>query len=254
LKRKIIFAVGPALGLLFLIAGLAVAADLADLEINPSYLDITCFYSGQKIKISGTVPADRDIIIEIKGPERKDTFNMKGRIGPFWMNRDKVELEHVPFLYALLLPGNRKWDSQLDALGVGMHNLEKNITIRPKTLSFDTIFEQFIQLKRSQRLYAKLDDAISYSPESKGRKHLTASFTFPPSIVPAEYKVVTTLISNGKADEKSVFNFTVKEVGLTKTIRELAHQRGLIYGLLSVAMALISGAIIGIIFIGGDTH
>lgn len=254
MKRKVIFTMSPVLGLLFLFAGLAVAADLADFEIIPPSLDITCFYSGQKIKISGTVPSDRDIIIEIKGPERKDTFNMKGRIGPFWMNREKVELEHVPFLYALLLPGNRKWDGQLDTLGVGLNNLEKNITIRAKTLSLDMIFEQFIQLKRSQRLYAKLDDAISYSPESKGRKHLTASFTFPPSIVPAEYKVVTTLISNGKAEEKSVFNFTIKEVGLIKTIRELAHKRELLYGLLSVAIALISGAIIGMIFNGGGRH
>lgn len=254
MQRKIIFAMAPALGLLFLITGLSAAGDLTDFEIIPPNLDITSFYSSQTIAVSGTVPADRDVIIEIKGPERTDTFNMKGRVGPFWMNHKKIKLEHVPFLYALLLPGDEKLSEQLDALGLGLKHLGKNISVSPEALSFDTIFEQFIQLKRSERLYTQSPGAIKYSSAALGSKHFTADFMFPPSIVPAEYKVVTTLISNGSAEEKSESSFSVEEVGLVKAIRNLAHTKKLVYGLLSVAVALIAGAITGVIFNGGGSH
>ncbi len=90
--------------LIFAPGGFAAADAPAALTVDPAVLDVSTFFSGEQVTISGEVPAGNDVAVEIIGPQTKSLFNLKGRIGPFWMTRDKVDLEHAPSLYILLLP------------------------------------------------------------------------------------------------------------------------------------------------------
>ena len=96
----------------FLLCGsIARAAESATLKIIPATLGIGAFFSGEDVTLSGSLPPDGDIIIEVIGPQENAKFNIKGRVGPFWMNRAKVVLQNVPFLYVLLLPGEKNGNS-----------------------------------------------------------------------------------------------------------------------------------------------
>ena len=224
------------------------------LNISPASLAIGLFFSGQDVTFSGSILSDRDVIIEIKGPEEKSKFSLKGKTGPFWMNREKLEIEHVPFLYILLKPESYRPDKRDASLDIGIESLKKRAAIQPETLSTSMIFERFIELKRSDMLYADRDDALTYSPAPEGRKHFLAKFHFPSSIVRGEYKVAAIIIHNHKVEDTVVRGFSVKGTGIISGIQHLAYRQSLIYGVLAVLIALSVGVLIGFVFRGGKSH
>jgi hypothetical protein len=242
------------IGMILLGISPASSAQATVLKINPQHLDIGTFFSGQKVSLTGSIPSDQDMVIEIKGPEQKSVFNMKGRVGPFWMNREKLELEKAPFFYFLLLPEGKEWPATLSSFGIGIEQLEKKLVIRPENVSLDLVFPRFIQLKRSQHLYGELESAIRYSPSKEGMKHFEAEFFLPSSTVPGEYKILTRIFHHGKVEDTSLLTLTVQEVGFVKGVHELAYNRGLLYGILCVLIALFVGTVIGLVFRGGGAH
>ena len=101
MENKNILARVLGFALVFSYASICLAAESFVLKIEPKSLEIGMFFSGTMVNISGRILTNQEIVIEIIGPDEKSKFNMKAKVGPFWMNREKVELEHAPFLYKL---------------------------------------------------------------------------------------------------------------------------------------------------------
>jgi len=240
--------------LLILAASAAHAAQNSEFKIKPNQLGIGTFFAGQDITLCGTLPTNGEIMIEVIGPPKDAKFNIKGRVGPFWMNRGKVELEKAPFLYVLLLPGTQKWGGQLPSLGVGVEHLEQIITIRPENLDHKMIFDQFIKLKRSEHLYGQKEAAIHYVTENQKTKKFEATFHFPSSTIPGEYRIATTVLQDNRIMNRAVHHFQVEEVGVIKSIHELAYNKELIYGILCVVIALFVGSVMGLFFGRSEAH
>ncbi|MBW1680785.1 MAG: TIGR02186 family protein [Deltaproteobacteria bacterium] len=226
----------------------------SSVEISPSSLEMGTFFSGKAVKISGRISSGRHVIIEIRGPEEKSIFNVKGRMGPFWMNRGKVELEHAPFFYMLLLPPGDDWTGRLPALGIGLENLEKEVDIHSGTLDADTVFRRFVRLKRFEGLYGEMKDAIHYSHKEPGGKEFVAEFRFPSSTAPGEYRIVFHFVRNARVESRLDKKFDVEEVGFIRTVREVAYSRSLLYGFLCVVIALFVGTVMGLLFKGSGAH
>jgi len=254
MHRKTLFAMLLGVSMLFGCASIAMAAQLATLKIMPPYLQIGTFFSGREVDLSGSIPPDRDIVIEIKGPEEKSAFNMKGRVGPFWMNREKIELEHAPFLYMLLLPEMKKGNLLLSSPGIGVEKLKQTLVIRPDNTSLDSVFDMFVRLKRSEQLYGEMEGAIRYSQARGEKKKFETQFYFPSSSAPGQYKIVARILHDGKIEETRVHSFVVEEVGFIKRVHNLAYNHGLVYGILCVIIALFVGAIIGLFFRHAEDH
>lgn len=246
------------IGWLIILFVLAVSAgDAAQdtrLKIEPGQLGIGTFFSGRDITLRGTLPIGGEIMIEVIGPQKDAKFNIKGQVGPFWMNRGKVELEKAPFLYVLLLPGAQKWGPQLPSLGVGIAHLQQIITIQPENLDRKMIFDQFIKLKRSEHLYAQKEAAIHYASKNQKVKNFEATFHFPSSTIPGEYRMATTVLQGNRVMNRSVHHFQVEEIGVIKSIHELAYNKELIYGILCVVIALFVGSVMGLFFGRSGAH
>lgn len=254
MRRKTFCIMVLGLSLILTHAALVLPAQLSDMKVVPAYVKIGTFYSGQEIKVCGSVLQDQDVIVEVKGPDERSIFKMKGRVGPFWMNRETVELEHAPFLYIMVLPKGEKWEDSLSSLGVGMAKLKRGLIIKNNTLSDDTIFDRFVQLKKSEHLYGIQDGGVVYSNGKDGRKYFETKFRLPPFAVPGEYKIVATVISDGGVEERASQSFKVEEVGFIKGVHELAFHRALAYGILCVVVALFVGALMGLFFRRARAH
>lgn len=247
-------ALAAAVSMIFLFAAVTLAGELHNLEIVPSDLEINAFYSGQQVNISGRIPSDRDVFIEIKGPVQSNTFNMKGKVGPLWMNTKKITVGHVPFLYLVLCPPKGECRRRAASLGVGLQTLKNDITVQEDDVSTDEIFNRLVQLKHSEQLYAEIDDAIEYATGAGGEKAFSAGFFLPSAIAPAEYSIVITLVHDGAVEKTIVRNMQIKEAGVVKYIRRLANHRELIYGISCVVIALLAGLVMGLLFKGSDSH
>ncbi len=241
-------------GMVFLYAHSGISADSFTLKIVPENLQIGTFFAGKTATLFGSISANQNLLIEIIGPQENARFYLKGRVGPFWMNREKVELEQVPFLYQLLLPGHQREEKRWHALNVGLQNLRQRITVKPARLNGDMIFNQLTKLKRSQDLYGEQNGAIRYSPIRQDQKAFEATFYFPSSTVPGEYQIIASRLQGKVIIKRSVYDYKVKEVGIIQKIGELAYHKELIYGILCVVIALFVGAVIGLFFKHTEAH
>lgn len=226
----------------------------APITMSPSKLAIGTFFAGKNVTFSGTLQPEEEIVIEIIGPKSNAEFHIKRRVGVLWMNREKVEFEGAPFLYVLLLPRAKGLEQRLGSLPVGTKNLQKSIAIHPEGMNQAELFDQFFQLKHSQQLYNRRNDAIYYRRKGGGAKIYEATFHFPSSAVPGGYQIITTVLMKSGEAVKSVYPFEVEEEGIIKYIRDLAIHQGLIYGILSVVIALLVGAITGVFFKQSGAH
>ena len=235
-------------------AGFARANAPTAFEINPPVLKVGTFFPGGEVTIEGEVPASEDVVVEIVGSQVNSVFDVKGRVGPFWMTREKVDLEHAPALYFLLLPSGPDWVQKAAALNLGIDHLKQQFNISRSEAAPEDIFQMFLKLKRSEKLYGEEPGTVSYSAGKNGRRRFTATCRLPSSIAAGRYTVKVTPIAHGVSGRELSGTLMVQEVGFVKMVNELATNRRLIYGITAVVIALLAGALMGIIFKGGGRH
>ena len=242
------------LSLVLLLAGTAWTAQSGEMTIHPEVLEIGTFYTGSQVTISGEVSREQDVVVEIAGPASNGEFDLKGRVGPFWMTRDRAEMDGAPTIYVLLLPGGQDWRRKAASLGLDLENLRSRISIQSAALPPEELFNMFLELKKSQGLYVVQDKAVTYVSAENGRRRFTAVYCFPSSMVRGKYTIRATAIANGAKDMEQSTSFLVNEVGFARLIDDLATNQRLLYGILAVVIALFSGALMGILFKGGRSH
>jgi hypothetical protein len=237
-----------------LTAETAWTAESGKLAIQPEVLDIGTFYSGGQVTISGEVPQGQDVVVEIAGPAANGEFDLKGRVGPFWMTNGRAEMDGAPAMYVLLLPGGRDWQRKASSLGLGLERLRNKIAIQSATVPPDELFNMFLELKKSEGLYVVEDNAVAYAAANNGLRRFTAVCHFPRSTVAGNYTIKATEIINGAKGTELSRSFTVDEVGFSRLVYDLATNQRLVYGILAVVIALFAGAVMGLLFKGGGSH
>ena len=230
------------------------SAEPGDLTIQPAELSIGTFYSGGDVTISGQVPDGQDVIVQITGPSSNGQFDVKGRVGPFWMTRGKAELQGAPVMYVLLLPGGEDWKVKAADLGLGLKQVKKTIDLHSDSLAPDKLFDMFLALKQSEGLYVVRDKAVSYTAGENGMRRFTAAYRFPRSTATGTYAIKATIVAKGEIAGEQSSAFKVEEVGFTRMVDDLATHRRLLYGILAVVIALFTGAVMGVLFKGGGGH
>ncbi len=245
--------------LLFLLVAAFAGGDASgavggELTLQPSQLGIGMFFAGQDVALSGFMPADAEMVVEVIGPAKDAVFNVKERVGPFWMNRSKVDFDNVPYLYELLLPEGGALDSPATGLAFGLEHLKQTIDIHPSSPERDTIWDEFVELKRSERLYVTDTGAVHYTTPQQGRKRFQAVFHLPASAVAGDYRIVANVLRGGLVLERMTRPFQVTEVGTIKYIHQLAYERALLYGILCVVIALAVGLVMGMFFGRSGPH
>jgi len=235
-------------------AGFAQTNAPTALTVSPDVLNVGLFFSGGEITITGEIPVSSDVVVEIIGPQVNSLFDLKGRIGPFWLTREKVDLENAPALYILLLPSGPDWEQKATALNLGIDNLKQQIGISRTETTTDDIFHMFLKLKHSEKLYDELPGAVFYSASENGRRRFTATCRLPSSTAVGKYTVKTTTIVNGKRGAELSHDLTVQEVGFVEMVSRMASESRLTYGVAAVLIALFSGALMGLLFKGGGGH
>jgi len=241
-------------GLFFGSGGAASAGEPMQLAVSPNVMNVDIFFSGGVVTISGEIPSAEDVVIEVTGPEVNDLYDLKGRIGPFWMTREKVQLKNTPLLYMLLLPQGQGWEKSAATLGFGVDHLKSQVAIGRSDQPAGDLFQMFVSLKSSEGLYGESPGAVLYTPGTLGRRRFTAAYMFPSSTTAGTYAIKATTIANGVCGQELSREVTVREAGFVKMVNDLASNQRLSYGVGAVVIALLAGALTGIIFKRGGSH
>jgi uncharacterized protein (TIGR02186 family) len=230
---------------------------------EPNLIAVGVFFNGTPLTVSGEVGAENDVVVVVSGKQEELTLKKKGKaLGLLWMNLADVHFKNVPNVYILYSSkGKAEWAAidpkTWEELGIGFEYLKKEMEIEAPQVERDSLAEEFLKLKQSQKLYAFQPGEISFGQNNEKVKSFTASIWIPPRIPTGKYQVRVMEIHDDHIVDNSMSQIKVKEEGIPLMLSSMAFNHSLFYGFLAVLIAVAAGLIMDFFFgtgKGGGAH
>lgn len=237
-----------------MIANNAIAERLVA-QLSKEEVAITANFDGSEIFIYGAIKHDvsdkiispLEVVITVSGPTEKLYVRKKSKHALIWLNTETIEIDSAPSFYAVASTGNLK------EIINNTENLKHKISIRevirsignPATIKNPTDFtEGLIRIRNQNNLYQGLDNSISLTDETL----FATTINLPSNLVEGEYTIRFLLARDGKVIDQLSTTIPVNKVGLERWVFDLSRQQPLIYGLLSLFIAIFAGWLASAVF------
>lgn len=226
----------------------------------PNEVLITIGYSGSTIHFYGVAPQGSDVIIKVSSIPQQTKLSKQGKmLGAFWMTVEQANVNNLPSFYAVLssrdvaklLPEAKQQELGVDP---GFKSFLSVATVQDaggvaKQLTPADAQEYILGLenvKEKEDLFQIRNGAVTVD----GPDYL-ASLDLDAIIPLGDYEVTAYAVKNSQVIAQSSASFTVKPVGATHWLASMAVDKPVIYGIMSVAVALAAGLGVGAVFKGG---
>ena len=245
--------------LLVLPLGSAGRAERLIVSVSNHRVTVTPNYSGEELVLFGSVekdaatPADRtnyDLVVTVEGPRADMVTRRKERKFGIWINTDYRQFLQVPSYLALF--ANRPFDeitspeiARRQQLGLNNVLLTQRVGADyADVVPNDAFRSAFIRLRTQRGLYREDPAAVTFLTPTLFR----TGIPLPAEVPIGTYEVEIKLFANGALVTKTETAFEIVKVGFEQFVATTARQNGLIYGLVTAAMALMSGWAASIVF------
>lgn len=217
------------------------------LGLSQNRVAITARFDGSDILIFGAVkretaiPAsDLNVIITVQGPEAPVLVRRKERRFGIWINTAAVEVDSAPSFYAVVSSG------PLAEVIKNIENQRHKITVErairsvgaPAELGDAQDFtEALMRIQRANGNYQLLENAVEIDQQTLFR----SSIALPSNLTEGSYKARIFLTREGNVISDFETEIDVRKVGLERFLFNLAQEQALLYGLLSIVIAIFAG-------------
>ena len=233
---------------LFLALALPVKAEEVVLGMSQTEVAITANFDGSEILIFGAVRREEaipegdplQVIVAIQGPSEPLTVRRKEKRFGIWVNTESVEVDAAPSFYAVAT--SAPFDRVLSSTEDLRYNISIPSAIRsvgaPMTVADSQSFtEAVIRVRKANRLFQLLEGDVEFSQETLFK----TSIAMPANLTEGEYQTRIYLTRSGEVVSEYETIIDVRKVGLERWLYTLSRQQPLMYGLLSLAIAIFSG-------------
>lgn len=224
---------------------LAGGAPAKNLSVEPTQVPIGLFYGGAELHISAELPADMPAAVLIRGKSAPLNVKKKGKVwGVLWMNVGDAAYERVPEVYLLAASAPLKDlanDETLDRAGLGYQALARD------SGGDQALFAEVVKLQEGDGLFSVRNDGVKVRSDA-GVAHLEASLPISARVPPGTYTVQVLGFEHGKPRCLGSTTVTLEQTGLARSLRTIAYDHGLLYGILAVVVALLAGIATGLVF------
>lgn len=218
------------------------------LGLSRDQISITTRFEGSEILIFGAVkreapiPSDSelDVIVTVEGPSEPIMVRRKAKRLGIWVNTDAVEVDAAPSFYAVASSGVRS------EVLKDIEDLRYKISIprairsvgAPMTIQDSESFtDALIRIRKGNGLYQELDNNVAVEQQTLFR----TSVGLPANLTEGDYRTRIFLIRNGTVVTDFDTTIDVRKVGLERWLFTLSRQQPLVYGLMSLAIAIAAG-------------
>jgi uncharacterized protein (TIGR02186 family) len=250
---------GVLLGLAVTLATAPASAERLIVSVSNHRVTVTPNYSGEELVLFGSVekdtdtPANRanyDLVVTVIGPRADMVTRRKERRFGIWLNTDYRQFLQVPTYLAMF--ANRPLDDIADAevqrrQQLGLNNMILTQRVGPDyadVVPNDPFRSAFVRLRSERGLYREDSSAVTFLTPTLFR----TGIPLPAAVPIGTYEVEIKLFANGAFVTKTESAFEIVKVGFEQFVATNARQNGFIYGLITTAMALISGWMASIVF------
>ncbi len=252
-----------------LIAGMALAlaltataparAERLIVSVSNHRVTVTPNYAGEELVLFGSVERDAqtpsmrasyDLVVTVLGPRADMVTRRKERKFGIWINTDSRQFLKVPGYLALF--ANRSFEAIAPPevqrrQQLGLNNVLLTQRVGPDyadVVPNDAFRSAFVRLQSQHGLYREDISAVTFLTPTLFR---TGS-PLPAAVPIGTYEVEIKLFANGTFISKTETAFEIVKIGFEQFVATTARQNGLIYGLVTTAMALITGWMASIVF------
>ncbi|MEZ5889728.1 MAG: TIGR02186 family protein [Xanthobacteraceae bacterium] len=220
---------------------------------------INSVFSGAELVLFGAIerdanaPARRfgyDIAVIVSGPAQSLLTLRKQRVVGIWVNVESRTFVDVPSYLAIY--ANRPFDQiakpeVLRRLHIGFDNTILRQRIGPDLADVvreDAFRQAFLRLKVDRHLYLESSKAVTFLAPTLFR----ASVPLPADASVGSYSVDVMLFADGALITRTTSAFEILKVGFERFVVTAARDYGLLYGIVTVMMALATGWFASIVF------
>lgn len=237
-----------ALALSLMLALPAAAQEVIVAGLSQNRVSITADFDGSEILIYGAVkreaPAPEggpiEVIITVEGPSTPVAVRRKGRVAGIWVNTSSVRINSAPSFYAVASTGPLKHIlSDTDNLrhGISTERLIRAVGISAEADRSGEFVEALMRVRTNEGRYRQLEGKVELTEDTLFRTDII----LPSNLTEGEYKVRLFLLRDKKVIASQERVIGVRKEGLERFLFNLAHERPLIYGLLSLVLAAVAG-------------
>jgi uncharacterized protein (TIGR02186 family) len=249
---------GAILLLAAFLPALPARADRLVTDVSERQIAITSRFQGTSLLIFGAVQGgsaleggltQSDIVIVVRGPARSVIVRKKERVAGIWVNRRSVTFAGVPGYYAIAssapLAGIVSPDL-LNSRRIGADHLTLAVTDRENAAESDIpqYREALLRQQREAGLFSMNEHGVAILAQTLFR----ANLLFPANVPVGEYRVEVYLLKNGQIVSAQTSPLSINKSGIERGLYVLAHDDALLYGALSVLVAILAGWVIAAIY------
>ena len=231
---------------LFLALVTPLSAEEVVVGLSQSRISITTNFDGSEILIFGAVkreesiPADAPmhVAITVAGPSEEVNVRRKERRFGIWVNTDAVEVDAAPSFYAVATSG--PWTETLR----DVEDLRHKVSIRRAIRSVGADIEGSQEFTRALIRVREKDGSYQTNLETIRFDEQTLFSTvvrLPANLTEGDYSARFFLTRNGRVVDTYETTIPVQKVGLERFLFRLSREQPLIYGLMSIAIAIAAG-------------
>jgi len=236
------------------------AAERLVTSISRHQVMVSSSFAGTTIVLFGTVepdsPAARrrntgyDIVVTVTGPKQTLVTRRKERVLGIWTNTAARTFVNVPSYLAVLSnqPFDRITDAQtLQRLQIGLDDivLPQQIGLDIGDVARNDPFRlNFIRLKREHRLYLQRTNGVTLLTPMVFR----ADIALPAEAAVGNYDVDVKVFAENALLARATSAFEIVKIGFEQFVANAAHEHGLLYGIATAMMAILTGWIASVVF------
>jgi uncharacterized protein (TIGR02186 family) len=234
--------------LLLLTPSFSPAGEEVVLGLSKDKVAITTSFDGSDILIFGAVKRENaipetplQVVITVAGPSSPVMVRRKSKwLGLIWVNTASVEVDSAPSFYAVATSAPMS-----EALSE-TENLREKISVEnairsvgaPDDVANAADFSQaVIRIREKSGLYQMLEGQIALDQQTLFR----TAIDMPANLTEGDYTTRIFLTRNGKIISKYETSIDVRKVGLERWLFTLSRQNPVLYGLMSLAIAIAAG-------------
>lgn len=212
-------------------------------ELSQNQISITTDFSGSEIFVFGAVKRDQplpedsnlDVIVEISGPPEEILVRRKARKLGIWINTDSAIINRAPSFYSIASTApihEILSDNVRQKLKLGL-----DYAVSARFVEASDYKEAVIRIRQNAGVYTAVENPVKLTQDTL----FTSRIALPANIVEGDYTAIIYLVRDQKVISANQSIITVRKTGLERWIYNLAHEQPLVYGLLSLFVALLAG-------------
>jgi len=226
------------------------APETIQIGLSTDTVEITADFNGADLTIFGSVENQDpvlarqgryDVIVVLEGPSGPLVVRKKARVAGMWINTQSVAYDNVSETYSVSTtraaqditdPQNYK------RLSLGVNNLYYEPTSKAiSPLLLDEFTKALRSLKVASGSYTERIGGVQFLSQGLFR----ATVALPANVPIGAHKARAFLFKNGQFIRETSAPLNIAKAGLEQFLFRFAHDYGFLYGVLAVALALVTG-------------